>query len=102
MTKHIRTGGVNLITGLFDLSHAAFADYIKRPKARNDDMKRKLPILRDYRDASFVDLQTLRIGWEEYQDFVRESKSNREKKRHTANDGHGTRANPNLCLHPKG
>jgi hypothetical protein len=90
METHIRTGGVNLITGLFDLSYTAFADYILTPKLAPGEMKRKLPKVRDYRDATYRDLAVLRRSWEKYQNFVQDQRRKRKEKRATGEHGHGT------------
>jgi hypothetical protein len=92
METHIRTGGVNLITGLFDLSYTAFADYILTPKLAPGERKRKLPKVRDYRDATYRDLAELRRSWLKYQNFVQDQRRMRKEKRATGGHGHGTGA----------
>lgn len=100
MKTDIRTKHVNLLTGLFDLSYTAFADYIVSPKRRTDGNGRgqqRLKGKRDYRDASCRELLVYRKHWDEYQVYLqdrqrakRAKQADGEQKRH--NHGHATRS----------
>ena len=100
MTKHIRMGGVNLLTGLFDLSYTAFAEYISKPTMGTQaKQKLKLPKVRDYQSASYSDLSILRKAWEDYQEFMQAQCRARERSPSTDNGGHETHTETSNAEH---
>jgi hypothetical protein len=81
MKSDIRTKNVNLLTGVFDLSYTAFADFIHSPKCAGN-MKGK----RDYRVATYSELKAYRRAWDDYQAFQQDTRRANEARRAKANE----------------